>query len=295
MHTAWGGSTIEQWLDNETIATCKNATLSSSNGEWHETRVLPFVNVTLKGWVWYQGMCLFSFCLKSVFRPSVLPLSLSLSLSRYLSISLALYLSISLSLHLPHPHPHPQPPKLTPSTDNLRTGENDMHGTFGNSALGYGYACLMPKLVATWRKMWSAEPGTTDPMAPFGLVTLAPSGTEGGNDIGTMRLAQTASYGVLPNPAMPNTFLAQAYDLNDPFSNTSCYNLGCCPNNYKPGPKGCDGCDAYCESANKTNWVSFERSERYSCPDRKTTPTDRYTACDNTYMATVHGPHPSSR
>ena len=33
-----------------------------------------------------------------------------------------------------------------------------------------------------------------------------------------MRWAQTASYGVLPNAAMPNTFLAQAYDLNDPFA-----------------------------------------------------------------------------
>jgi hypothetical protein len=25
-------------------------------------------------------------------------------------------------------------------------------------------------------------------------------------------MAQTASYGILPNPAMPQTFLAQAYD-----------------------------------------------------------------------------------
>ena len=33
-----------------------------------------------------------------------------------------------------------------------------------------------------------------------------------------MRWAQTASYGVLPNPEMPNTFLAQAYDLNDPYA-----------------------------------------------------------------------------
>ena len=33
--------------------------------------------------------------------------------------------------------------------------------------------------------------------------------------MGAMRMAQTASYGILPNPAMPNTFLAQAYDLDD--------------------------------------------------------------------------------
>ena len=35
-------------------------------------------------------------------------------------------------------------------------------------------------------------------------------------------------YSVLPNPAMPNTFLAHAYDLSDPYGNISCYKLGCC-------------------------------------------------------------------
>ena len=86
----------------------------------------------------------------------------------------------------------------------------------------------------------SATPGTTDPMAPFGIATLAPSGTEGGSDIGTMRWAQvrgttvercgphvaispallrsingtmrwaqTASYGQAPNAALPNVFVAQ--------------------------------------------------------------------------------------
>ena len=78
-----------------------------------------------------------------------------------------------------------------------------MHGVFGNSERKVGYACMMPALVASWRKLWAAA-SSTDALAPFGLVTLAPSGTEGGSDIGTMRWAQTASYGVLPNPAMPN-------------------------------------------------------------------------------------------
>jgi hypothetical protein len=39
-----------------------------------------------------------------------------------------------------------------------------------------------------------------------------------GPDMGAMRMAQTASYGVLPGPAksgMENTFFAQAYDLDD--------------------------------------------------------------------------------
>ena len=42
--------------------------------------------------------------------------------------------------------------------------------------------------------------GTTDPNAPFGIVTLASSGSEGGPHMGAMRQAQTAGYGVLPGP-----------------------------------------------------------------------------------------------
>ena len=89
--------------------------------------------------------------------------------------------------------------------------------------------------------------GTTDPNAPFGVVTLASSGSEGGPNMGAMRQAQTGSYvsplglppsfvertrkalgfrstgdcspvlphnirgvclqGVLPNTEMPNTFV----------------------------------------------------------------------------------------
>jgi hypothetical protein len=63
-------------------------------------------------------------------------------------------------------------------------------------------------------------------------VTLAPSGGEGGADLPSMRWAQTASYGVLPNPAMPQTFVAQAFDLNDPFANITCYKQKCCDNNF---------------------------------------------------------------
>jgi hypothetical protein len=55
-----------------------------------------------------------------------------------------------------------------------------------------------------------------DPSAPFGVVTLASSGAEGADAaMGAMRIAQTAGYGVLPSPELPNTFLAQAYDLDD--------------------------------------------------------------------------------
>ena len=33
--------------------------------------------------------------------------------------------------------------------------------------------------------------------------------------MGAMRLAQTAGYGVLPNPEIPHSFFAQAGDLED--------------------------------------------------------------------------------
>jgi len=191
IHTAFGGSEIEQWLDNATIAECKNVSIGPSNAEFHTLRVLPYSQMTLKGWAWYQG-------------------------------------------------------------------ENDMHNYFGSSIRSVGYACLMPKLISTWRALWSATPGTTDPMAPFGVVSLAASGGEGGADISQMRVAQTGSYGVLPNVAMPNTFLAHAFDLSDPYGNISCYKDACCPNaHWNPNNTAakCHGCaevfgggpDAFCE------------------------------------------------
>ena len=43
------------------------------------------------------------------------------------------------------------------------------------------------------------------------------------------RWSQTANYGYLPNAAMPHTFLAQAYDLADPWMvQNTCYWNGCC-------------------------------------------------------------------
>ena len=90
-----------------------------------------------------------------------------------------------------------------------------MGGQKGNAMANTGYACAMRQLINGWRAAWSKTPGTTDPFAPFGVVTLASSGSEGGPDFGTMRVAQTMSYGVLPTPDVPNTFVAQAYDLDD--------------------------------------------------------------------------------
>jgi hypothetical protein len=39
--------------------------------------------------------------------------------------------------------------------------------------------------------------------------------------MGAMRWAQTGNAGVLPSPALPRTFLAQAYDLDDPWGPTA--------------------------------------------------------------------------
>lgn len=64
-----------------------------------------------------------------------------------------------------------------------------MHNVKGNVLRDQGYACAMPKLVELWRNTFSKHYNTTDPEAPFGVVTIAPNGDEGGLDIATMRWA----------------------------------------------------------------------------------------------------------
>jgi sialate O-acetylesterase len=188
VHTAYGGSTIEQWLTNASISTCAQAAVSASNQEWHDERVVPYLGMTLKGWIWYQG-------------------------------------------------------------------ENDMHNYFGNSIRHSGYGCLMKTLVSQWRHLWSSDHESgTDANAPFGFVTLAPSGAEGGSDIGTMRWAQTANYGHAPNPSLPNVFMAQTYDLNDPMHNDSCYSKTRCADNTPYNSSWPPSCRQYCASVKTTNW-----------------------------------------
>ena len=75
---------------------------------------------------------------------------------------------------------------------------------------------MMPKLVELFRKTWSVEAGTTDPEAPFGVVSLSSHDSEGAHDMASFRWAQQGSYGTLPNKIMPNTFMAHAFDLQDP-------------------------------------------------------------------------------
>lgn len=102
-------------------------------------------------------------------------------------------------------------------------GENSLPYDAGNHALRTGVGCMMPKLIESWRRVWSLEPGTTDPQAPFGLVSLADATDEGfGANMRQFRWAQTANFGVVPNPAMPRTFMADAYDLGDPWHTPIC-------------------------------------------------------------------------
>ena len=147
-----------------------------------------------------------------------------------------------------HP-PFPCNPPFSPSLFPLYSqGENNMGGQKGNVLEKTGYACAMKQLITGWRAAWSKTPGTTDPLAPFGVVTLASSGSEGGPDFGTMRIAQTMSYGVLPTPTMPNTFVAQGYDLDDEWGPgaSPCLNSKaswqCCP---MPGSGSCGSAGVY--------------------------------------------------
>eukprot|EP01060_Flectonema_neradi_P039110 TRINITY_DN848_c0_g1_i2.p1 TRINITY_DN848_c0_g1~~TRINITY_DN848_c0_g1_i2.p1 ORF type:complete len:656 (+),score=152.97 TRINITY_DN848_c0_g1_i2:44-2011(+) len=107
-------------------------------------------------------------------------------------------------------------------------GENSCGGFMGNSADGTGYGCAQVGLVKSWRAIWSVEEGTTSPDAPFGIVSLAAGGYEGhGYNMARMRWAQTGNYGVLPNKAMPRTFMAHGYDIGDPWANGNCGKENC--------------------------------------------------------------------
>ena len=116
INTAIGGQRIEEYQLNDTVTgptTCGGAP-SEWNGMLFAKMIMPFVDMTTKGFLWYQG-------------------------------------------------------------------ENNMFGVKGNSVAKVGYACNQQALVDGWRKIFSATPGTTDPLAPFGIVTLASSGSEGGS------------------------------------------------------------------------------------------------------------------
>jgi hypothetical protein len=141
VQSAVGGTLIEEWLDVKEIAKCSNtAPLKPRQvpGALFGGMVAPLVNMTTRGWMYYQG-------------------------------------------------------------------ENNVYATTGSSATNSGYGCEMPRLVASWRKLWSVEPDTTPDTAVFGIVTLASMTDEGhATKMAAFRWSQTANYGVAPNPEMPN-------------------------------------------------------------------------------------------
>ena len=85
----------------------------------------------------------------------------------------------------------------------------------------------LPALIGAWRTAWGATPGTTDPVAPFGIVQLADSTDEGwGCNVPQMHWAQTANVGFAPNAHLPRTFLAAAHDLACMLSSSTCSLIG---------------------------------------------------------------------
>ena len=124
----------------------------------------------------------------------------------------------------------------------------------GNSDAGVGYSCLMRELIKGYRAAWSVTPGTTDPLAPFGVVALPTGGSEGGPNMGAMRIAQTASHGVLPNADLPNTIVVQAYDLEDQWASGGgpCFAT-------QPG-SGADVAWACCAGGTCGGWAACGRS-----------------------------------
>ena len=53
--TAIGGSVIEEWTTNSTTAGCKNASMGRGSQTLWDSKVVPYLNMTVKGWLWYQG------------------------------------------------------------------------------------------------------------------------------------------------------------------------------------------------------------------------------------------------
>lgn len=78
-------------------------------------------------------------------------------------------------------------------------------------------------MMAEWRRnFYEGTGGATDPNFNFGFVQIGPL-TSGNNEGGfQIRLGQTANYSYAPNPKMPNTYMAAAFDLANP-PNTSAF------------------------------------------------------------------------
>ena len=147
---------------------------AGANGELFHGMVQPFVNMSLKGWIWYQG-------------------------------------------------------------------ENNLPYHAGSILKQDGYACMLATLIHSWRAAWSTVPNTTAADAPFGVVMLADSTDEGwGCNVPQLHWAQTGNVGYLPNEHLPNTFVAAAHDLADPWDDSCDKGAACCADTGQPLDPSCD-------------------------------------------------------
>ncbi|XP_072283344.1 sialate O-acetylesterase [Pyxicephalus adspersus] len=79
------------------------------------------------------------------------------------------------------------------------------------------YNCTFPALISDWRHSFNeGSHSQTDPNFPFGFVQLSTyQKSQQKDNYPVIRWHQTADYGYVPNPKMPNTFMAVAMDLGD--------------------------------------------------------------------------------
>uniref|UniRef100_A0A2C9LRX1 Sialate O-acetylesterase domain-containing protein n=1 Tax=Biomphalaria glabrata TaxID=6526 RepID=A0A2C9LRX1_BIOGL len=92
-------------------------------------------------------------------------------------------------------------------------GESDSSGVARDK-----YNCTFPTMIKDWRSNWNrASNGQTSNTFPFGFVQLAPNHPSPGPTAGfaDIRWHQTVDRGDVPNPDMPNVFMAVAMDLPD--------------------------------------------------------------------------------
>jgi len=183
VQSAWGGTEIDDWIVNKSISNCLNASgAAEPNRQGPNGAVYPDNGALNNGMV-----------------------------APFLNYTIfgALWYQGENNVH-------------ECITDKSQRGGSVDVGTkaCGNVLNNTGYACSQKNLVQTWRQQWSITPSTTFKMFPIGIVSLAAGTSEGNSmNMANFRLAQTASYGILPGPdgsGMENTFIAQAYDAGDP-------------------------------------------------------------------------------
>eukprot|EP01084_Bolivina_argentea_P160656 279725_1 len=94
-------------------------------------------------------------------------------------------------------------------------GENNVFE--GDYKLNTGYSCMQKLMIEQWRSNWSVVADTTDTIIPFGIVQLVPGSNEGyPQKMAAFRWAQQFN-SPLPMYIVPNTFIAQTYDIGDPW------------------------------------------------------------------------------